>query len=163
MLIRAETPSDRSSLRGVHARAFGQAAEADLVDRLRRDGDLLLSLAAVEDRLVGHVVLSRLRVEQPGLRAAALAPLAVLPERQRQGIGSALVREALGRLAAAGEHLVIVLGDPAYYGRFGFAPEAVRALRTPYDGPALQGLALGPDGRGARGRVRYAPAFAELP
>lgn len=160
--IRPEEPSDRDAIRAVLERAFGEAAEADLVDRLRSDGDLVLSLVAVLQGVVGHVAFSRLELSDSRVKAVALAPVAVLPAVQRSGIGTGLVREALHRLAASGEDLVLVLGDPAYYRRFGFSPEEARGLTTPYDGPYLQGLALSEAGRAATGRVRYGRAFADL-
>jgi putative acetyltransferase len=160
--IRPEEPSDRDAIRAVHEQAFGQIEEAALVERLRRDGDLTLSLVAVRQGVVGHIAFSRLRLLESAARAMALAPVAVLPAVQQSGIGTALVREGLRRLAASGEDLVLVLGDPAYYGRFGFSTEQARDLTTPYDGPYLQALALAEAGREARGPVRYAPAFADL-
>ena len=96
------------------------------------------------------------------MRACALAPLAVLPQRQRQGIGSALVREALKRLEEDRMDLVLVLGEPDYYGRFGFATDLAKRLTTPYDGPYLQALALSERGAAAHGPAAYARAFAEL-
>ena len=159
--IRPERPGDRDAIFAVNRAAFGQAAEAALVDRLRADGDLVLSLVAADgEALVGHVAFSRL--EAPAGCAAALAPVAVVPARRRQGIAAALIREGLTRLAGGGQDLVLVLGDPAYYGRFGFAAEAAAPLRTPYDGPFQQALALTERGRRMAGEVRYAAAFAEL-
>jgi putative acetyltransferase len=161
--IRPEEPGDWSAVHAVHAAAFGQAAEADLVDRLRADGELVVSLVACMDEPVGHVAFSPLAMYgAPSVRACALAPLAVLPAVQRQGIGSALVTEGLRRLMEAGWDLALVLGEPAYYGRFGFDAEAARAFETPYDGPYLQALALSDKGRKAHGSVSYAKAFAEL-
>ena len=94
--------------------------------------------------IVGHIAFSRLTVDGPGpdVRAVALAPLAVAPGRQRAGIGGALVRRGLDELRAQGEELALVLGDPGYYGRFGFSAEAAQGLAMPYDGPALQALWL---------------------
>ncbi len=160
--IRPEQPSDGPAIRAVHEQAFGQPLEADLVDRLRADGDLVLSLVAVREAPVGHIAFSRLVLPESSARAVALAPVGVLPPLQRAGIGTALIREGLARLAEAGEDLVLVLGDPAYYGRFGFTAAAAGGLATPYDGPYLQALALSEAGREARGPVRYAPAFADL-
>lgn len=162
VLVRPEEAFDRDAIRAVHAQAFGQAAEADLVDRLREDGDLVLSLVAVRERVVGHVAFSRLKLLESPASAVALAPVAVLPAHQRAGVGTALIREGLRGLAAAGEDLVLVLGEPAYYARFGFAAEGARTLSTPYDGPYLQALALSDAGRAAAGAVRYARAFADL-
>jgi len=160
--IRPEQPPDREAIRAIHQQAFGQTAEADLVDRLRQDGHLALSLVTFRRSVVAHVAFSRLELWEHPARAVALAPVAVLPALQGSGIGTALVRDGLRRLAASGEDLVLVLGDPGYYGRFGFSREAARDVTTPYDGPYLQALALSETGRKARGPVRYAPAFADL-
>jgi putative acetyltransferase len=160
LVIRPETPADHDAIHAVIRAAFGQETEALLVERLRAGGDLVLSLVAEADGIVGHVAFSRLSTE--GGLATALAPVAVRPDRQRQSIGDALIREGLRRLAEAGEDLVLVLGDPAYYGRFGFTAEAAAPLKTPYDGPYQQALALSSQGRLIGGDVAYAPAFAEL-
>lgn len=161
--IRPEEHSDEEAIRSIVATAFKSNAEADLIDRLRREGDLTLSLVATSEKPVGHVAFSPLHLKDtPQLKACALGPLAVLPERQSGGIGAALVEEALRQLRGAGFDLVLVLGEPAYYGRFGFSPEATRALKTPYDGPYLQALHLSAKATGARGAVVYADAFAGL-
>jgi putative acetyltransferase len=161
-MIHPETAEDRAAIFAVHEDAFGGTAEAELVDALRRDGDLILSLVAHADGVVGHVAFSRLTLPSSPARASALAPLGILKERQHQGIGSSLLREGLSRLAASGEDLVLVLGEPTYYGRFGFAAEDAVGLQTPYDGPYLQALAVTEEGRRARGPVHYALAFSEL-
>ncbi|RDI59388.1 GNAT family N-acetyltransferase [Microvirga subterranea] len=161
--IRPARPEDKPAIHAIHTAAFGQTAEADLVERLGAEGDLILSLVACTDRPVGHIAFSRLAMsDAPSVGACALAPLAVDPTRQRQGIGSALIKQGLDRLVEQGWDLVLVLGDPNYYGRFGFAAEAAAALRTPYDGPYLQALALSDQGREAQGPVAYAGAFAEV-
>ena len=166
--IRPEAAGDRAAIHAVQHRAFGRPMEADLVDRLRSDGDLVLSLVAAADQPdqpdqpAGHIAFSRLSLADQDLRATALAPVAVLPEWQRRGIGAALIRDGLMRLAQAGEDLVLVLGDLAYYGRFGFLNEAARSLATPFDGPSLQALPLTGKGRSAAGPVTYARAFSEL-
>jgi putative acetyltransferase len=160
--IGSETAADRDGIRRVHLAAFPGAEEADLVDRLRANGDLVLSLVARAGEPVGHAAFSRVVLPERPLKVSALAPLAVLPSRQRAGIGSALVRQGLVYLRAAREDLVLVLGEPAFYGRFGFSAEAARPLSTPYDGPFLQALALSAAGRQAAGVVRYAGAFADL-
>jgi putative acetyltransferase len=163
LVLRPETEADRGRVRRIHENAFGRHSEADLVDALRRDGDLVLSLVACEaGEPVGHVAFSRLVLESTPARATALAPLAVAPPCQRRGIGAALVREALQVLARSGEDLVLVLGDAAYYGRLGFKSQAAAQLCTPYDGPHLQASCLSDVGRAARGPVRYPRAFAGL-
>ena len=100
--------------------------------------------------------------EAPTVKACVLAPLAVAPAFQKQGIAAALVRHSLKRLTEGGYDLVVVLGEPHYYGRFGFDPKLAEKLKTPYDGPYLQALALSDNGKGAHGPVSYARAFAEL-
>jgi putative acetyltransferase len=163
MGIRLEEPADWAHVYPVYAAAFGQLAEADLVQRLHSDGDLILSLSAFDRDPVGHIAFSKLGFgETPGVRGCALAPLAVVPDHQKKGIGSALVREGLHRMAQAGLDLVVVLGDPAFYGRFGFTSALAGNLKTPYDGPYIQALALSEKGAEARGSVSYARAFAEL-
>ena len=143
--------------------AFGRAAEAVLVDRLRADGHVVLSLVAVDDyRIVGHVLFSRSTITAPGavLGAIALAPLAVLPDKQGRGIGSALVEHGLAECRRASERAVIVLGDPAYYGRFGFSAELASVLRSPYSGEAFMALELQAGVlSGVAGDVQYPPAF----
>jgi putative acetyltransferase len=161
-MIRFETTSDRDVVRAVLASAFPSAAEADLVDALRAAGDLVLALVAEEEDVVGFVAFSRLVPAQAELRAVGLAPIGVVPAHQRTGIGSALVRDGLSRLAEAGEDLVLVLGETRFYQRFGFARDAAARLRIPYDSPHLLAKALTEQGAAARGRVRYAPAFAAL-
>jgi len=100
--------------------------------------------------------------ETPEIKGAVLAPLAVRPEFQAKGVGSVLVRHGLKRLKSDGYDLVVVLGDPDYYSRFGFTPLLASQLKTPYDGPYLQALALSEQGKEAHGPVSYARAFAEL-
>jgi putative acetyltransferase len=163
LAIRPEEPADRPAIRAIHAAAFGQSAEAALVERLRADGDLVLSLVAVAAKPIGHIAFSPLVLsETPSVKACALAPLAVSPNRQRQGVGSALIKESLRRLAEAGMDLAVVLGDRDYYGRFGFTPDAAIRLKTPYDGPYLQALLLSERGKVAHGPASYARAFADL-
>jgi putative acetyltransferase len=162
--IRDEAPADRDDIHAVHSAAFGRAAEADLVDALRRDGTAIVSLVATAvGRVVGHVLFSALRVERPGgtVRAAALAPLAVRPEWQRRGIGAALVDQGVARCRERGCAGIIVVGDAAYYGRFGFAAACVAGLLSPYAGPAFLGLEF-ESGVFARspGTVHYSEPFA---
>jgi putative acetyltransferase len=161
--VRAETPEDREAIREVNRRAFGREGEARLVDALRDGGYARLSLVAEEGgRVVGHVLFSDLPIiMQTGtLHALALAPVAVLPERQRQGIGSRLVREGLRTCAEAGHRVVIVLGHPNYYPRFGFSARLAERLKAPFSGPAFMALELVPGAlAGVCGEVRYPPPF----
>jgi len=160
MILRDEQPADGDVIREVVQAAFGRAAEAQLVDRLRGDGDAVVSLVADEaGAIVGHVLLSGLRAP---FKALGLAPVSVRPERQGAGVGSALVREALARARTDGWDAVFVLGDPAYYRRFGFDPEAAQGFGSPYAGPHLMALPLKGRLPVTQGRVDYAPAFAAL-
>src|SRR5262249_37169728 len=123
MNIRPETSSDVAGIRDIVCVAFDGTAEADLIENLRRDGDLLLSMGAEEaGRLVGHVGFSRLWIEQTGQRTpgVSLAPLSVVADRRRRGVGAALIEEGHSHLRASGESIVFVLGAPAYYGRFNY-------------------------------------------
>lgn len=163
MTVREENREDRSAIHVVHEAAFGGAEEADLVDKLRDEGDALLSLVAEVDRsVVGHVLFSRMWIEMAGeaVEAVALAPVAVLPAHQNRGVGGELVRHGLDLLRARGERIVIVLGHPAYYPRFGFSSEKARALDSPFPGDSFMAMEL-VDGAlgGVRGVVRYPTAF----
>ena len=143
------------------AGAFESTAEADLVDRLRSDGDTVFSLVAHEGGAVaGFVMLSRMRAP---FRALGLAPVAVRKEYRRRGMADSLIREAIRRAGEDGWEAVFVLGDPAYYERFGFRAETAAGFDCAYAGPYLMALSL--DGSplpAASGRVEYAPAFAAL-
>lgn len=156
--------TDRSAIRAIEKAAFGRPDEADLVEALVENGDDALELVATLDGvLVGHLLFSTLLVETPhrSFPAVALAPLAVHPDFQRQGIGRALIEEAHRRLRAAGEGLSVVLGDPGYYGRFGYAHERAAGFDSDYQGEALQALAWSREAPSA-GRLVYAPAFSGL-
>lgn len=162
MSIRMATQRDRDAIRAVEEHAFGQSAEAGLVDALVANGDAVLELVAVEDgTVVGHIMFSRLEVENDGKRfaAVALAPLAVEPSFHGTGIGGALISEAHLRLKAAGETLSVVLGDPAYYGRFGYSHARAEAFESEYQGPALQALVWGDAPES--GRLIYAAPFRD--
>jgi putative acetyltransferase len=164
MIIRPEEPGDAAAIRDVVAAAFGRSQEADLVERLRNDGELVLALVAEEDGVItGHVAFSRLRIERDGTRlpGIALAPVAVLPSRQRKGTARALIGAGHLRLKALGEKIVFVLGDPDYYQRFGFSRDIAAAFKCIYQGDYLQALRLSPDAPEA-GEVIYAAAFAGL-
>jgi putative acetyltransferase len=146
--VRPEQKADVDVIRRVHESAFGSLLEAELVDNLQAEGDAVLSLVAwCDGEICGHVLFSRLRaLEARGLR----------------GVGTALVRDGLARLMGDGEDLVLVLGDPDFYGRFGFTAKAAGVFQTPYDGPTLQALALSDAGHLAQGVLRYAPAFSMM-
>lgn len=167
-LIREERAGDEAAVAAIVEQAFGRRLEAGLVAALRRDGAAALSLVAEQEgRVLGHILFSPVIIEgeTEGFPAAALAPLAVLPAFQRLGIGSALVSAGLARCREIGFSRVLVLGDPAYYQRFGFTPAAGAGIRYPgalppqaYMAIALETGAL----EGCGGTARYAPAFDEL-
>lgn len=163
MFIRHETDADHGEIRALNRAAFGGEYEANLVDRLRAEELVRASLVAVDaDELVGHILFSALPVTVDGwcVRAAALAPMAVPPGRQRQGIGSALVWAGLEAVTAQGFEAVFVLGHPAYYPRFGFSAAVASKLASPYAGDAFMALELIPDAlRGKSGSVSYPDMF----
>lgn len=169
MQIRPERAADHAAVRALHAAAFETPAEAALVDRLRREASPLVSIVAVETDaaaggLVGHILFSPVELTgAPGVRIMGLAPMAVMPARQREGIGAALVRSGLDACRALGQHAVVVLGHSAYYPRFGFEPAARFMLHCEYDVPAGAFMALELESGsldGHAGLVRYHPAFA---
>ncbi|GAA1238449.1 N-acetyltransferase [Kitasatospora nipponensis] len=164
--IRVEEPADAPATRRVHMAAFPGPEEADLVDALRADPCWLpeLSLVAVDEGglVVAHVLMTRLRVGDGA--ALALAPVAVAPEWQRRGVGEQVVRAALAAAEGAGEQLVVVLGDPAYYGRFGFGPAAGHGVSGPYEVPdeVFQVLTLPAYDGTPRGHCAYPEPFDGL-
>lgn len=158
--IRAERPADKAAVRAVVKAAFGRDDEADLVDALRGDNDIALALVAEDGgTMTGHIVLSRLLAPA---RALALAPVSVLPAHQGRGIGSALIREALRLARQAGWQSVFLLGEPAYYSRFGFRRELAAGFASPYTGAYFMALELRHGALDGGGNVIYAPAFAAL-
>jgi putative acetyltransferase len=163
--IRPESVADEPGIGLVITGAFGGTEEAELVVALRRDGDVLYAAVAEGGGgLLGHVLFSRMFIETPDGRrvpAAALAPLAVAPAAQRRGIGEALTRHGLDRLQQLGERIVIVLGHPAYYPRFGFSAALARNIECPFEHrDAFMAMELAPGALdGVRGRVVYARAF----
>ncbi|MGI8911408.1 MAG: GNAT family N-acetyltransferase [Rubrobacteraceae bacterium] len=161
--VRRETERDIPGIRDVNRRAFGRVEEARLVDDLRDGGYARLSLVAEEGgRIAGHIMLSEavIRTEEGEKQALALGPVGVAPERQGQGIGSALIREALGRCAEMGHRIVVLLGHPGYYPRFGFSADLASNLTSAYSGEAFMALELAPDAlSGVAGEFEFAPPF----
>jgi putative acetyltransferase len=172
-LLRTETPADRAGIDRVLRRAFGGSNAAILVERLRAEGgyDPGLSWVACEERpaprIVGHVLFSPIAIVRggPPAPALALAPLGVAPDRQRRGVGTALVRRGLAEARRRGHAIVLVLGDPGYYSRFGFRLAVrwrIRPPRSSWTG-AFQALGLHPGAlETARGEARYPAAFDEV-
>lgn len=140
--------------------AFGRADEADLVEQLRDGGHVLLELVAdAGGRIVGHILFSPLAASDTR-RFAALAPLSAASDMQGRGVGSALMRASLAEARAAGIEAVIVLGDPAYYQRFGFSHEAAGSIASVYSAsPAFMALAVREGALTAPATVEYAPPF----
>jgi putative acetyltransferase len=167
--IRPATGGDVAAIDALLRRAFPDAGEAMLVQRLCVDGDMVLTLLADDAEtgsLAGVIVYSRMAVEIAGkpIAAVALAPLAVDAGQRGQGVAEALVRAGLAQLTDAGAMLVFVLGDPAYYARFGFSADWARGFASPYAGDYLMALPLqgGAMPCGERGAATHAKAFAQL-
>jgi putative acetyltransferase len=159
-MIRHARPADHSAIRAVVEAAFGQADEADLVERLRSGGDVMFELVDEEaGEIVGHILYSRLWADSVHLYAA-LAPLAVRPDRQRSGVGKRLTSASIETAKDFGAHAVIVLGHPEYYPKFGFSTEAAAGVKSPYSGsPAFMALALEDGALEAPLLVAYPDAF----
>jgi len=166
ILIRKDTPNDYEAIREVHCRAFGSDTEAQLVDQLRRDGCVVVSVVAVvDDCIEGHILFSDLPIEteQGVIHAAALAPLAVMPEYQNQGIGAKLMWSGLEGCKEAGRTVVVVVGHPKYYRRFGFSADLAKSLKAPFSGEAFMAIELVPGAlKGVSGTAKYPAAFDTL-
>ena len=161
-IFRIEEPEDASQIRDLLVASFPGLTEADLVENLRGDGDMVLSLVAEDDGVVvGYVGFSRLILEdEESFAAVALAPLAVYPEYQQQGVATRLIRDGHACLAAIGETLSVVLGEPDYYKRFGYSNHRVAQFSSEYQSPYLMALSFG--AAPWEGRLIYAKAFAML-
>ncbi len=165
--VRPETPEDIESIRDVNDRAFGQKDEAEIVDRLRKRGAITVSLVAVAGgRVVGHILFSPVSIESAGTshQITVLAPMAVLPPYQRKGIGSQLVRAGLEECRRLGREVVVVLGHPEYYPRFGFVPAGAKGIDCEFEVPeeAWMVLELGEGALAGRlGTVKFPPEFRE--
>ena len=167
LIIRPETTEDVDSIRHVNEQAFGQKEEADIVDKLRNRGMVTLSLVAVQgDRIVGHILFSPVMIEaeSSSFEAIALAPMAVLPAYQRKGIGSQLVRDGLAECRRLGHEIVVVLGHPDYYPRFGFVLAKPRGIDCEFEVPEEAWMILElREGAlaGRRGIVKFQSEFQE--
>jgi putative acetyltransferase len=165
LTIRPERAGDAEAIRAVTAAAFPSPAEANLVDALRRQHASIVSLVADEGgRVVGHILFSPVTLNDGEAALLGLAPMAVSPERQRQGIGSELVRAGLDASRRWGAAAAVVVGHPAFYPRFGFIPASRFGLRCEYDVPddVFMALELKPGALRAGGLIRYHAAFADL-
>lgn len=167
--MRRAEPADADPLARAITAAFGGADEADLVRNLTAAGDVSLSLIAEDGagQLLGQILFGPLDIRLDGrddrddpIRGRFLAPVSVLPDHRRLGIASMLIRFGLSRLRAGGAEAVFVLGDPAFYTRFGFSVDRAALFRCPWSGPHLMALELTPDILGdGRGALTYPPAF----
>src|SRR5688500_8980730 len=135
--VRSEQPGDEAAVRHVNDLAFGQSDESRIVDAVRAAGAAVISLVAVRStRIVGHILFTPVSLDPPAPEAAlGLGPMAVLPDLQRQGIGSRLVEAGLHECRRMGYPIVVVVGHPEFYPRFGFRPGSVWGLRSEFDVP----------------------------
>lgn len=166
--VREERPEDAAAIRVVNERAFGGTMEADLVDTLRAACPERLSLVAADgEDIIGHILFTPATITTAGrtVTGMGLAPMAVLPERQRQGIGSRLAQRGLGMLKERNCPFVIVLGHAEYYPRFGFAPASRHGIACQWPGvPDDVFMILILDAQamaGVTGIARYRPEFDE--
>jgi putative acetyltransferase len=169
-MIRAEQTDDFAAIKEVNRLAFGQEDEALLVQRIRESPGFItdLSLVAIRDeKVVGHILFSRIHIETPqgDVEVLSLAPMAIRPEFQNSGIGSNLVREGLKRCRDLGHTIVVVIGHPKYYPRFGFVQAKQKNLDAPFPVPdeAFMVCELAPDAmEGIQGKVKYPPEFDKV-
>jgi putative acetyltransferase len=168
LIIRQETSGDAKAIRQVNEEAFGQTEEVDLVDTFRRRDAFTLSLVALlADQIVGHILFTPVRVESgdSSFEALGLGPMAVLPAYQRKGIGSRLVQAGLEECRRAGHEVVVVLGHPEYYPRFGFLPAKRFGIRYEEEVPeeAFMLVELREGALAGRiGILRYQPEFGSV-
>jgi putative acetyltransferase len=167
LIIRQETPEDTAAIRHVNEEAFGQKEEAEIIEKLRSRGMLMISLVAVQhNEIVGHIAFSPVQIESEhsSFDAISLAPMSVLPAYQRKGIGSQLVRAGLDECRSLGHEIVVVLGHPDYYPRFGFIPAKPKGIDCEFQVPDEAWMILElKEGAlaGRRGIVRFQPEFRE--
>jgi putative acetyltransferase len=165
--IREEQPQDREAVHEVNVRAFGRNLEADLVDRMRHNCRDLLSLVAMKQNdVVGHILFTPTIIDNPerSVQGMGLAPVSVLPEYQRRGIGSELIRTGIAMLRDRRCPFVIVLGHSEYYPRFGFEPASRYAIHSEWKVPAEAFMILvlnESEMQGISGTAKYRPEFAE--
>ena len=160
MIVRPAEPADHDAIRQVLLAAFPDATEADLVEQLRSGGHAEIELVAeLDGAVVGHVLFSPM--EAP-FRALALAPVAVIPPRQRNGIGSALIEHGHDLARQGGWQAIFLVGEPEYYSRFGYSTDAAKPFGCAFAGPYFMMRPIEQPLPAASGEVRYAPPFAEL-
>ncbi|MBD2347201.1 GNAT family N-acetyltransferase [Anabaena subtropica] len=168
MNISTETPSDYLAISQVNNLAFGRENESQLIAAIRLSDFYIpeLSLIAeIDNNVVGHIIFSYIELAgEEKLQVLALAPIAVHPQFQKQGIGSALIQIGLTKAEARGESLVIVLGDPQFYTRFGFIPSTTYGIESPFPVPDefFMVKPLQKYQTKYRGKVIYPPAFHQV-
>jgi len=165
--IRPEEPRDEEEVFNLNEQAFGGPLEASLVDAIRGTSGSFALVAEEDGRVIGHILFTPVTIEGPdtGVRAAGLGPMAVLPERQREGIGSRLAHAGLDACREAGYEAVVVLGHPFFYPRLGFTRADAYGLRYDVEVPveAFMVMELRPGALSGRGGVvRYMPKFSEV-
>ncbi len=167
LIIHQETPEDIPVIRHVNDEAFGQKVEGEIIEKLRNRGALTISLVAVQDDgIIGHIAFSSVKVKskRSSFEAIALAPMAVLPAYQRKGIGSQLVLAGLKECRRLGHEIVVLVGHPDYYPRFGFVPAGPKGIDCEFEVPEEAWMVLElREGAlaGRRGTVSFQPEFRE--
>jgi len=171
LTIKQEQKGDCHAVYAVNTEAFGRESEARLVDLLRKDRAFIPELSLIAEsnnRIVGHILFTKIDIVDEGGKShtsLALAPVAVLPGDQQQGIGAMLINTGLTIAKSMGYRSVIVLGHEHYYPKFGFAPASTWSIKPPFDVPdeVFMALELVPDGlNGVSGVVRYAEPFEQV-
>lgn len=167
ILLRPEASDNRTAIWSLHRAAFESELEPNLVDALRDGGFAEVSLVAeLDGKIVGHILFSKVSIitNDGAVDALSLAPMAVRPDHQRQGIGSRLIEAGLQACRDAGHKIVLVLGHPNFYPRFGFSSELARPLESPFGGgEAWMALELEPGALDqVEGRVEFSPPFMAL-
>lgn len=167
--VRSEKPEDYQSIYNVNKLAFNGEVEAKLVNNLRKTKGFIpeLSLVATKNNvIVGHILFSKINIKtnKGDVSVLALAPMAVLPDCQKQGIGSFLIKEGLRKCKKLGYKAIILVGHPDYYPRFGFTPAKEKGLKLPFPAPdeAFMVYEIIPDSlKDIEGTIEYPPEFAE--
>ena len=168
LVIRPETPEDSAAIRSVNEEAFGSSSEADLVEKLRSRQAYTLSLVATDgDKVIGHILFSPVTIgsTDTSFGALGLGPMAVLPSYQRKGIGSQMVWAGLEECRRLGHEIIVVLGHPDYYPRFGFVLAKPKGIDCEFEVPEEAWMVLElREGAlaGRSGTVKFQPEFHEV-
>ena len=163
MIVRREESKDFARVFELNSQAFEGDTEARLVEALRKNPECISLVAEIDGQVVGHIAFSPLTLNDEATAYLGLAPMAVIPDRQRTGLGSALIKEGIARAAASGIEAIFVLGHPSYYPKFGFEPakRSGFACEYPDADDAFMALELRPGSlAGKSGLIKYGPEFA---